>query len=99
MNFLKSHIIRELSDNYPNFNRKDLSKAVNLIFNYIIENLAINNNVELRHFGTFKIKNYSERFGRNPKNGLLIKIPSKKRVRWKMSKQLFSLLNKKEQDE
>ena len=50
-------------------------------------------NVEIRGLGTFKIKKQRARIGRNPKNGSRIEIPAKNTIQWKMSKQLFKLLN------
>ena len=44
-------------------------------------------------FGTFKIKKQRARIGRNPKDGSRIEIPAKNTIQWKMSKQLFKLLN------
>ena len=95
MSIVKSQIIDQLADNYPNFLRKDLKKTLNLILDEIISGLIKNNNVEIRGFGTFKIKKQKARIGRNPKNGLKVEIPEKKTIQWKMSKELFNKLNKK----
>ena len=95
MSIVKSQIIDQLADNYPNFLRKDLKKTLNLILDEIISGLIKNNNVEIRGFGTFKIKKQKARVGRNPKNGLKVEIPEKKTIQWKMSKELFNKLNKK----
>ena len=95
MSIVKSQIIDQLADNYPNFLRKDLKKTLNLILDEIISGLSKNNNVEIRGFGTFKIKKQKARMGRNPKNGLKVEIPEKKTIQWKMSKELFNKLNKK----
>ena len=94
MSIVKSQIIDQLADNYPNFLRKDLKKTLNLILDEIISGLIKNNNVEIRGFGTFKIKKQKARMGRNPKNGLKVEIPEKKSIHWKMSKDLFRILNK-----
>ena len=95
MSIVKSQIIDQLADNYPNFLRKDLKKTLNLILDEIISGLIKNNNVEIRGFGTFKIKKQKAKIGRNPKNGLKVEIPEKKTIQWKMSKELFNKLNKK----
>ena len=95
MSIVKSKIIDQLADNYPNFLRKDLKKTLNLILDEIISGLIKNNNVEIRGFGTFKIKKQKARVGRNPKNGSKVEIPEKKTIQWKMSKELFNKLNKK----
>ena len=85
MSFVKSQILDKLADFYPNFLRKDLEKALNLVFNEIIETLATDKNVQIRGFGTFKIRQLKSRIGRNPKkDGSRIEIPAKKKVHWKI---------------
>ena len=51
-------------------------------------------NIEIRGFGTYKIVTRKARIGRNPKNSKTVQIPSKKAIKWKMSKILFKRLNK-----
>lgn len=49
--------------------QKDISNIIDLLFNEIKENIKKGNTIELRGFGTFKVK-YSERkVARNPKTG------------------------------
>ena len=93
MKFVKSQILNQLAHSYPNFLRRDLKKTLNLIFDEIINSLAHGKNVEIRGFGSFKIKQLRSRIGRNPKNGSRIEIPAKRNVRWKMSKEFFQKLN------
>ena len=93
MSIVKSKILDQLTDNYPNFLRRDLDKALNLVFDEIAMALSKQQNVEIRGFGTFKIKKRKARIGRNPKNGSRIEIPAKNTIQWKMSKKLFKLLN------
>ena len=60
-----------------------------------MENALCNDkNVEIRGFGTYKVKNRNARVGRNPKNSKQVQIPQKKAIRWKMSKVFFKKLNK-----
>ena len=96
MSIVKSKILDKLADNYPQFLRKDLKKTLDLLFNQIIESLSKSNTVEIRNFGTFKVKIQKERQGRNPKDGSKIQIPTRKTIQWKMSKELFNKLNNKE---
>ena len=96
MNTVKSQILNQLADNYPNFLKSDLKKCLNLILSEITNSLAKNQNIEIRDFGTFKIKQKKSRIGRNPKNGIKMLIPEKKNIQWKMSKELFKLINKKD---
>ena len=93
MSIVKSKILDQLADNYPNFLRKDLEKTLNLVLEEITRALSKHQNVEIRGFGTFKIKKQKARIGRNPKDGSRVEIHAKNTIQWKMSKQLFKLLN------
>tara|TARA_B110000008_G_C16527975_1_gene386903 strand:+ start:203 stop:511 length:309 start_codon:yes stop_codon:yes gene_type:complete len=95
LNTVKSQILDQLANNYPKFLKSDLKKCLNLILNEITDSLAKNQNIEIRDFGTFKIKKTKSRIGRNPKNGMKVLIPEKKTIQWKMSKELFKLINEK----
>ena len=93
MSFVKSQILDQLADSYPSFLRRDLEKALNIVFDEIIKTLAKGNNVQIRGFGSFKTKQLKSRIGRNPKDGSRVEISAKKKVYWKMSKELLQKLN------
>ena len=90
---VKSELVKKLCDMYPNILQKDMERIVELIIFEIIEALSRNEAVELRGFGRFKSVIRKARTGRNPKNSEIVKIPAKKAIRWKMSKNLYNLLN------
>ena len=93
MSFVKSQILKKLADNFPTYLKSDLSKCLDLAFDEIIKTVAKDKNVEIRGFGSFKIRHLKPRLGINPKNLSRVDIPAKKSVRWKMSKELFQKLN------
>ena len=93
MSFVKSQILDQLANSYPNFLRQDLEKALNLVLNEIIKAIAKGENVQIRGFGSFKNRQLKTRIGRNPKDGSRIEIPAKQGVHWKISKELFQKLN------
>jgi|TARA_B100000959_G_scaffold193038_1_gene201824 integration host factor subunit beta len=93
---VKSKLLKELSDNYPNFLKKDLEKSLNIILNEIKSALNKGENVELRGFGTWSIKTQKARLSRNPRTGEKIETPEKKKIRFKMSKKLFKKINNNE---
>tara|TARA_B110000196_G_C20917983_1_gene553820 strand:- start:452 stop:763 length:312 start_codon:yes stop_codon:yes gene_type:complete len=91
---VRSQLLQKICNLNPNLLRKDLEKIIDIIF-YEMENALCNDkNVEIRGFGTYKVKNRNARVGRNPKNSKLVQIPQKKAIRWKMSKVFFKKLNK-----
>ena len=57
---------------------KEAKAIVDLVFNEMAEALANGNRVEIRDFGTFKVKSYKAYTGRNPKTGEKIPIAPKK---------------------
>ena len=97
MAIVKSKLLKQLSDNYPNFLKKDLEKFVNIILNEIKRTLKRGDRVELRGFGVFSTNIQKSRISRNPKTGEKVHTPEKKTIHFKMSKDLFKKLNNNEQ--
>ena len=93
MSFVKSQILDQLANSYPSFLRRDLKKALNLVLDEIIKAVANGKNVEIRGFGSWKIRQLKSRIGRNPKDGSKVEIPAKQSVHWKISKEFFQKLN------
>ena len=93
MAIVKSKLLKQLSDNYPNFLKKDLEKFTNIIFNEIKKTLKRGERIELRGFGVFSTNIQKTRISRNPKTGEKVNTPEKKTIHFKMSKDLFKILN------
>jgi len=93
LSFVKSKILNQLAKSYPNYIRRDLEKALNCVFNEIIDALAKGRGCEIRGFGSWRIRHRKKKIGRNPKTGAKIDIPAKKTIHWKMSKDLLNMLN------
>jgi integration host factor subunit beta len=91
--FVKSNLLKQLSKNYPNFLKKDLEKFVDIILSEIKKSLKRGENVELRRFGVFYSRIQKARISRNPKTNEKIATPEKKTIHFKMSKDLFKILN------
>ncbi|PDH21588.1 MAG: integration host factor subunit beta [Pelagibacterales bacterium MED-G42] len=93
MAIVKSKLLKQLSNNYPNFLKKDLEKFINIILSEIKKSLKRGDRVELRGFGIFSTKIQKARISRNPKTGEKVNTPEKKTIHFKMSKDLFNKLN------
>ena len=93
MAVVKSKIIDNLSDNYPNFLKKDLAKLVEIILSQIEDALVRKERVELRDIFTLETKVQKARISRNPKTNEKVNVPEKKTVQFKMSKKWFNKLN------
>ena len=93
MAIVKSKLLEQLSDNYPNFLKKDLEKFSNIILDEIKKTLKRGERVELRGFGVFSTKIQKTRISRNPKTGEKVNTPEKRIIHFKMSKDLFKKIN------
>tara|TARA_B100000767_G_scaffold272493_1_gene300278 strand:+ start:1109 stop:1399 length:291 start_codon:yes stop_codon:yes gene_type:complete len=93
---VKSKLLKQLSDNFPNFLKKDLEKFTSIILNEIKQALKRGDRVELRGFGIFSTNTQKARISRNPKTGEKVNTPEKKVIHFKMSKEMFNKLNNNE---
>ena len=91
----KSDILKILSNNYPNFLKKDLSKFIEIVLNEIQDALRRNERIELRDNFTLEGKIQKARIARNPKTNEKINIKEKKLIKFKMSKEWFKKINEK----
>ena len=97
MAIVKSKLLKQLSNNYPNFLKKDLEKFTDIILNEVKRALRRGHRVELRGFGVFSTNIQKARISRNPKTGEKVNTPEKKTIHFKMSKDLFKKLNDNEE--
>ena len=97
MGIVKSKLLKQLSQSYPNFLKKDLEKLSEIIFKEIKNTLKRGERVELRGFGVFSTNIQKARISRNPKTGDKVNTPQKKTIHFKMAKDLFKKLNNNEE--
>ena len=93
MAIVKSKLLKQLTDNYPNFLKKDLEKFLDIFFKEIKQALSRKERVELRGFGIWSTHIQKARISRNPKTGEKVNTPEKKTIHFKMAKELFNKLN------
>jgi integration host factor subunit beta len=67
---------------------KEAEEAVNLIFGLITDSLAKGERVEIRGFGSFKVKHYEGYQGRNPKTGEVLNVKPKRMPVFKCGREL-----------
>ena len=91
----KSDLIKELSDSYPNFLRKDLVRLIDIALYEMINSLKRGERVELRDVFTIEPKTQKSGFRRNPKNGKTFFAKEKKKILFKMSKKWTKKINEK----
>ena len=93
MAVVKSNLLKQLADSYPNFLRRDLSKLFDIILNEMENTLKRSERVELRDIFTLETRIQKARISRNPKTSEKIETPEKQVIHFKMSKKWFKKLN------
>ena len=92
----RPEIIKKLKEKNPQLSKSEIEIILDTFCKSIEIALKQNRNIELRGFGTFFIKKIKEKYSaRNPKTGETIYTPEKKNINFKMSKELFKIINEK----
>ncbi|PJA77245.1 hypothetical protein CO151_00100 [bacterium CG_4_9_14_3_um_filter_65_15] len=73
--------------------KKDTGIVVNLIMENIGKALVAGDKVEVRGFGSFKVKSRNSRQARNPRTGESVSVPAKRVPFFKASNELKARLN------
>ena len=74
--------------------KKQAETIVNIVFDSIVDSLRSGQKIELRGFGSFRLRSRKSRTGRNPKTGEKVEVPSKKIPYFKPGKELKELINR-----
>ena len=88
----KAELVEQVARN-TQVTKKHAERIVNTVFESIVDSLRDGEKIELRGFGSFRIRERGSRIGRNPKTGARVNVPSKKIPYFKPGKQLKELLN------
>jgi integration host factor subunit beta len=90
----KAELVEKVA-NQINLTKKQTEVVVNTVFQSITDSLAEGDKVELRGFGSFRIRERNARVGRNPKSGEKVEVPAKKVPFFKAGKELKELVDEK----
>ena len=90
---VKSKLLKQISNNWPNIKKKILEKFFNIFLDEIKNSLKRGDRVELRRFGMFSTNIQKPRLSRNPRTGEKVHTGKKIRIHFKMAKELFNKLN------
>ena len=88
----KSELIKNLSDECS-LSIEEATMVVNVFFDSMKQALVEDNRVEIRGLGSFKLKNYDEYVGRNPKTGKSVTVAPKKLPFFRAGKELKEFIN------
>tara|TARA_B110000438_G_C15533332_1_gene529445 strand:+ start:190 stop:534 length:345 start_codon:yes stop_codon:yes gene_type:complete len=90
---LKSDLIDRVAIR-TNLTKSQTKLVVNSFINTITESLSEGTNIEIRGFGSFRIRERNARIGMNPKSGQRISIPAKKVPYFRAGKELKLIVDK-----
>ena len=90
----KADIVKAISTD-TGIIRKDVAVVVDAMLDIVKEKLKEGNHIEIRQFGTFKLKSRKARVGRNPKTNTKVDVPERTVPTFKFSREfkLFILNN------
>lgn len=88
----KAELVDEVARN-SDLSKKDAEVIVQTVLDSIVDSLKGGEKVELRGFGSFRLRDRAPRQGRNPKTGETVFVPAKKVPYFKPGKELKELIN------
>lgn len=88
----KAELVEKVA-NTTQLTKKHAELIVNTVFESIVQSLKEGEKIELRGFGSFRIRHRGARIGRNPKTGDRVAVPPKRIPYFKPGKELKELLN------
>ncbi len=89
---LKSDLIEKVAKEL-NMNHDITQLVINNIFDTMTDALAKGESIEIRGFGSFSIRHYKGREGRNPKTSERVTVPPRKKPFFKVGKELKNRVN------
>ncbi len=91
----KNELVEAIALSTENKQKTDVDIVDNIIVQEVItDELGKGGSVSLKGFGTFEVRNRSERTGRNPRTGETLVIPASKVPAFKVSSALKKAVNK-----
>jgi integration host factor beta subunit len=91
----KNDLIKKLQEELKSYSLQDVTYAVNIIFDSMINAIKRGERIELRGFGSFTVRERKPRLGRNPKSGAVVKLAERKVPFFKTGKELRIMVDNK----
>ena len=93
----KAELVEEVS-RVSDLTKKHSEIIVDTVFKSIVDALHRGEKIELRGFGSFRLRQREPRKGRNPKTGDKVDVPPKRVPYFKPGKELKDLINQSGED-
>jgi nucleoid DNA-binding protein len=96
----KADLVEQVADAIgPGVTKKDCALVVDGFLNAVKMALGSGNNIEIRGFGTFKVRKRKTRMARNPRTGDPVEVPARMVPVFKPSKHLRAKVEKLDKSE
>lgn len=89
----KAELIDNVARKVDGLTRNQVDVLVSTVFGSIKDALAVGDKVEIRGFGSFRLRERAAREGRNPKTGEKVHVPSKQVPFFKAGKELKEMVD------
>ena len=87
----KAEIVDEIAER-TGLTKKDVADTVDQFLEAVSRALASGKHIEIRGFGTFKVKDRKSRLARNPRTGESVPVPPRRVPVFKVSKELKDIV-------
>lgn len=89
----KADLVGRVSESLgPSLTKRDIARVVDSFLDAVKDTLTEGENIEIRGFGTFKVKERKPRPARNPRTGEQVLVPARPTAVFKPAKELKSLV-------
>ncbi len=89
----KAELVDKIAEKKPGLTRKQVEVVVNTVLDGIKDALSREDKVEIRGFGSFRIRFRRAKEGRNPKTGETVQVPPKKVPFFKAGKEMREMVD------
>lgn len=83
----KADLVDEIADR-TGLTKKDVAETVDQFLEAVSRALVNGNHIEIRGFGTFRVRDRKPRMARNPRTGASVPVPARRVPVFKVSKEL-----------
>jgi len=88
----KADIVDEIAER-TGLTKKDVAETVDEFLSAVSRSLSQGQHIEIRGFGTFKVKDRKPRLARNPRTGESVPVPARRVPLFKVSKELKDMVS------
>ena len=88
----KAHLVDQVAAE-AEVTKQDAERMVSSLFAAMSKALQSGDKLEIRGFGSFKVRDRKARKARNPRTGETVQVPAQRVATFKPSKELAALLN------